>query len=271
MYKRGQKLWGKPGYESSKTTKRAGTRTSAYAYTKKTTGRKSYRDQNRIVGYLGSADDAMHVFTCSVYRHWAHGLQAVPPDTGCTGCISAPAEGTAYNQRIGRNIVIRSCTIVANIMCIEQEDAMVEDSFYCTLYLVLDMQTRGAAASTSDIWEDPAGTLSGDLATNIMRNQEYIDRFQILAEKRVKIDNFNGWNVISAAWRGFTTRTPIELTWEGEIPVTFTKTGTTATIANVDDCSLQVFVGTNQSVRDGRTHLGLVPIITYQSRIYYTT
>jgi len=160
----------------------------------------------------------------------------MPPTSGCTGCISAPAQGDGPSNRDGKKCLITNVLVngqVTRAGGADQADVPIGISYHVAL--VLDRQSNGATLNSEDVYQ-AAGSGQTTLA---LRNLQYSKRFQVLAVHKgylaspmVGTDG-SFTNSSGGQEENFVLQKGLNL------PVTFT-TGTTADIANVIDNSLHV-------------------------------
>lgn len=183
----------------------------------------------------------------------------INPSTGCTGCLSAPAQGDGPQNREGNKIVIDSCLVQGTIRVDVQANQTGADAVPIVyVALVLDTQTNGVEINSEDVFSNPLG--STRTAAQPFRNMSYTSRFRVLKTWKRQITmpslTYDGTNIEQS---GFNV--PFTLSWKGKIPVTFTVASTTADVANVTNNSLQMIAFTNDS--------SLNPQIAYNSRIRF--
>lgn len=182
-----------------------------------------------------------------------------PPSTGCTGCVSAPAQGDGPTNREGNKIVVVSCYLQGQITCAVQADQTAADLAPTVFVaLVMDTQTNGQQLNSEDVYVNTAAAALQ--ACQINRNMSYTSRFKVLKKWKKQLVmptmSFDGTNIEQS---GFTT--PFTLSWKGKMPVTFTTGSTTADIANVSNNSIQVIAWCNNTT--------LTPGINYNCRIRF--
>lgn len=182
------------------------------------------------------------------YDTWASGFVSESVDmTGmmldpAQGCLSAPSEGDAANQRSNTRIRIRSVQIKGHIYTINSSN-MVQPAFQnrAMVALVWDKQTNGAACSSSAIFTNPSA--GNPIAAQPLRNMEYSSRFTVLKTWEMDLTpqtlayegpNSYAWNSVSCAFECFL---PLSL------DVNFL--GTVEGVASVVDNSLHVVANTS--------------------------
>jgi len=183
---------------------------------------------------------------------------SIAPTTGCTGCLTAPAQGDSASERDGQKIVVKSCLMQGTISVAVQADQTATD-LSPTVYvaLVQDTQTNAAAFNSSSVYTNPRGDAS--LAAQPFRNMANTARFKILKSKVIHLRmppiSWDGTNIEQAGFEQ-----PITLSWRGMMPVQF-GTGTSADIANVTNNSIQVVAFC--------TNTTLAPKLSYNARIRF--
>lgn len=108
-------------------------------------------------------------------------------DTGevpSTGQLCLIPQGDDATERIGRNVLVKSIHIRGNMELIASSAASRSTSVY--LYVVLDTQCNGAAASISDV------LTSADMES-AMINLDNSNRFKILKKFRFALNPQAGW------------------------------------------------------------------------------
>lgn len=181
------------------------------------------------------------------------------PTVGCTGCLSAPAQGDSASQREGSKIVIRSCLIQGIVQVAAQADQTATDVVsHVYLALVQDMQTNGATLNSEDVFSN-AGA-QAVLASSPNRNMSYTQRFKVLKTKKIalRIPSIT-WDGTNLEQSGF--HTPFKLSWKGVMPVSFTVGGTTADVANVTNNSLHLIAFCSNT--------GLAPNLNFNARVRF--
>jgi hypothetical protein len=165
----------------------------------------------------------------------------MPPDTGCTGCISVPPQGDGESSRDGKSYVIKSVWVSGTIHYTEDTGVSgFEEQTGVFFALVQDTQSNGATIASEDVYINP-GTTGITMCPQPLRNLQNSKRFRILDSQYVPPPG-----VIGAGNDGATTfvvgptYTPtVTLNWKGNIKVNCT-TGTTANISTVSDNSIHV-------------------------------
>jgi len=184
----------------------------------------------------------------------------LPPSTGCTGCLSAPAQGDSQNERIGKNITVKSFYVNGRIEPTLQQDEADAGSFPLVyIALVQDKQTNAATIVSENVFENPIG--EENLNGKPLRNLELSSRYRILDQ--VTLD----WSSCAIAFNDNTQMGSMngpqlffKLGWRGNMPIAF-NTGTTANVSAVVDNSVHLIAYSIVSA--------FAPQIAYQCRMRY--
>ncbi len=166
------------------------------------------------------------------------GGNEMQPSTGCTGCVSCPAQGDGESERDGRRFVIKSVYVTG---CVDNSAAsdgadMVQTPA-CFFALVLDMQANLVTITSEDVYKNATtGTIGGVFP---LRNLQKVARFKILDSVYVPgvpvVAGTDGANTNSMMP---SYRQPVKLSWSGDIAVN--TTSTTADVATVSDNAIHV-------------------------------
>lgn len=183
----------------------------------------------------------------------------INPTSGCTGCLSAPAQGDTFEQRDGTKITIKSILVQGSINIANQVDQVAVDFVpVVTVALVLDKQTNATTLNSEDVYAN----LSGEALQNysVLRVPSFSKRFKVLKFKTIPLTNpsiqFDGTNIEQGGYS-----IPFTFSKNLNLDVAF-KTGvTTANVTAVVDNSLHLIAWTNNT--------GLAPNIGYNSRIRF--
>lgn len=161
------------------------------------------------------------------------------PEFGCTGCLSAPAQGDGESERDGRKIVVTSCFVsgcVGYALSGDNNDVLMTPTIFVAL--VMDTQTNATTVNSEDVFSNPNDTSL--VNTYPLRNMSNTSRFRVLARKVIgpsfSLANTDGTNTTSvdANDKAFT------LSWKGQMVVNFNNTGTTADVSRVVNNSLHL-------------------------------
>jgi len=173
-------------------------------------------------------------------------------------CLNPIAQGDGESERDGRQCMMKSCYvtgIISEPASSDNADAQSGGTYYVAL--VQDTQTNGAQLNSEDVFTNPGG--AAKTAPLVLRDLQYSARFKVLDSVILHEPNkyalTDGTNTGSIS--GF--HLPFKLSWNGEMPVTFT--GTTASISTIQDNSLHVigYCSTTSGV----------PVISYNARVRF--
>jgi len=161
------------------------------------------------------------------------------PSSGCTGCLSCPAQGDTEQSRDGKRIVIDSLILKGCIQNVAN-DALADPSASVKIFVavILDTQTNGAQLNSEDVFKNLGNT--ADLVVCPTKNLLFGSRFRIL--KSHVFDVTATGLVPTTATYGFNgVRRDFDwyIPFKGGLPVNL-NAGTTADVANVIDNSLHV-------------------------------
>lgn len=183
----------------------------------------------------------------------------IQPTAGCTGCLSAPAQGDGAQQREGKKIVIKSILVQGAVTLTGQSGiAALNPEVFPTVYLALvqDSQTNAQTINSEDVFANIAGV--GQNAPMPFRNMSNTSRFKVLATKVITPRQFfslasNDAQVTTVSTAGVTV--PYKLSANMKMPVNFTTTSTLANVNTVTDNSIHM-VAYCSSVSMGPTVAG---------------
>lgn len=247
-----QRSWGQKGRRS---IAKAGTLASRF-------GRRRYNNRaalNRQTGGLLGIEKKFFDVTSSTAAIGAPtGATSgvIPATGGCTGCMTAPAQGDSSSNRDGNKIVICEINCLYAITVAAQADQTATDTS-CIVFvaLVQDMQTNGATMTSENVFTNPSA--AAVLAADPFRNMSFTSRYKILKMKRFNLRiptlTYDGTNIEQTGFH-----TTGKLKWRGSMPVTFTTASTTADVANVTDNSVNLIAFCSNT--------SLAPILNYNCR-----
>ncbi len=162
----------------------------------------------------------------------------VAPEFGCTGCISAPAQGDAQSSRDGRRYTIKSVYVQGSHFASTSTDAVVNALPVVFVALVLDTQANAATIVSENVFTNGNDTSTVNSAP--LRNLEYSSRYRVLDSTQIiPVPMGNANNAAVTTISQATTNCPFKLSWKGELPVTC-NAGTTADVANITDNAIHV-------------------------------
>lgn len=201
----------------------------------------SYKRQNtRTGGYLGIE----YKFLDTAWDNVAINSSTdgsgceLQPSSGCTNCISCPAEGDGESARDGRTFVLKSAYFSGTIdfAALTGQTTINEGGgFYFAL--VLDTQTNGAAINSEDVYINPS-TIAKAIIPQPLRNLEQSNRFRILDRKYVDQPLIVAGSVGANFALAPATLPIVTLSWKGSIKVN-TK-ATASNVTSVTDNSLHI-------------------------------
>lgn len=159
------------------------------------------------------------------------------PSSGCTGCLSCPAQGDTEQARDGKRFVIDSLVLKGYVVDPESASEAAHAASKIFVAVILDTQTNGAQLNSEDVFKNLLGTADG--VVNPMKNLLFGKRFRILKSQVWDLTPTGvtaaGLTAADAVRREFDWYIP----FKGGLPVN-TNAGTTADVANVADNSLHV-------------------------------
>lgn len=226
-----------------------------------TTRYRPRRRNIRTAGFIGIEKKFLDCYASAVAIGAAADCSGgeMQPEGGCTNCISAPAQGDGESNRDGRRIIIKSVFVTGTVgptgTISDQADVVAPPVVYVAL--VLDTQANGATIVSEQVYTNPNDTSLVNAYP--LRNLEYSSRYRVVAHKTLNLGpvsvGTDGANTNSEAAQ---TR-PFVLSWNGNLPVTFTST--TADVANVSDNAFHIIAFA--------TSTNHTPVISYNSRIRF--
>ncbi len=161
------------------------------------------------------------------------------PSTGCTNCLSAPAQGDAETEHDGRKYQLISAHISGTVQtspAANQADAIELFGYY--LALVQDKQANAATIESEEVFINPS-TLSSSIMPYPLRNLQNVQRFRVLDSVYIHPggaysmgDGTNTASINAMSAQAF------KLSWKGKINVH--SEGTTADVASVTDNALHL-------------------------------
>lgn len=113
------------------------------------------------------------------------------------GSLSAMvAQGPAENQRIGRKFTIRSISLRGEVKMPNNNNgwgtgAAYPQSDVCRILVIQDKQPNGASPTFSDVFAYNVPSGSPSIDWRAFRNMENIQRFNILADRTIRVQNAN--------------------------------------------------------------------------------
>jgi len=160
------------------------------------------------------------------------------PSTGCTGCLSCPAQGDTEQSRDGKRIVIDSLILKGYIRTGESVGQVPVSNIKVFVAVVLDTQTNGAQLNSEDVFKNLLNSTEGTVCPT--KNLLFGSRFRILKSHVFDVTPI-GVAPASAtlACNGVRREFDWYIPFKGGLPVNM-NAGTTADVANVADNSLHV-------------------------------
>ncbi len=182
------------------------------------------------------------------------------PSSGCTNCLSAPAQGDGESQRDGRRYQITSCFIngvIVTTALANQADPLELPIYYVAL--VLDTQANAATVASEDVFVNPS-TLAEGMLPSPLRNLQNSKRFRILDWKTIRPGGAYAFtDGASTGSISNMTQPSFKLGWRGNLTVD--SVGTTADVASVSNNALHLVGFTSGTA--------MVPLIAAKSRIRF--
>lgn len=200
----------------------------------------------RIGGFLGIEKKFLDVYASNVVLAAPSDCSGgeIQPEGGCTGCLSAPAQGDGESNRDGKKITMKSIFITGNVRSAalaDQADCLAAPVVFVAL--VLDTQANGATIVSEQVFTNPNDTPF--VNSMPLRNLQYSSRYRVLAHKTLNLApctaSTDGANTTTIA----PSQKPFILSYTGDIPISFTST--TADVANVADNALHLIAFNNNS------------------------
>lgn len=113
--------------------------------------------------------------------------------TGSIALLNGIAEGTSFNNRIGRRVSLKSLQI-SGTLDDNSAGTPINDSSYYRMLVVYDRQNNGGTPALADILQDvdAAGAATTTAFSGLNMNNS--DRFKVLMDNRVFIANDNTTN-----------------------------------------------------------------------------
>jgi len=97
------------------------------------------------------------------------------PTTGCTGCLSCPAEGDNEQSRDGKRFVIDSLILKGYVRTAQETGQAPSTPIKVFVAVVLDTTSNGAQMSSEDCFKNLLGTTLGvvDVTKNLLSGNRY--------------------------------------------------------------------------------------------------
>lgn len=238
--------------------------------------RKGYSSVPRSRGAAVTGE--MKVFDCemgtgtnltAVTTQWTAGTLVDPATTVNLGsaavanplCLFVPTVGAALNQRVGRNVHVHKIKVRGYVQCSPQSAQTLGDANAMIRYgIVMDKQTNASQMTTAQLFNNAS---AGPSTINSFQNPNNFGRFQVLADKRMTIQDLNLAGSPTSGdlvQQGFMRPFKISHTFKTPVKVQFNATNG-GTVADIVDNSFHFFIGTNS--------VAYVPAVAYYSRVSY--
>lgn len=213
--------------KSLKAAKMAAVRQIANAATAGFLGiEKKFLDTSRADGAVGTAA------ACT-------GGEVDPAGSGCTGCLSVPAQGDGEQNIDGKKYVIDSLIIKGYVRTGAETTEAPTESNKVFVAVVLDTQTNGAQMSSEDCFKNLLNTTAG--LANVTKNLLSGNRFRILKSHVFDVTPVGiAGTVATTAHYAVRREFDWYIPFKGGLPVRLNATGTDANVANCIDNSLHV-------------------------------
>ena len=175
-----------------------------------------------------------------------------------TICLNSVTQGDGESQRDGRNIVMKKLHLSEHIYVAGQANQTATDPAPVVyIALVWDKQTNGALLNSEDVFTNPSG--NAFLAANPMRNLQYIKRFKVLKSVTLQLiqptGTYDGTNIETGGYM-------IPFRMDLDLPnIEVNYTGTTETIANIVDNSLNIVAYA--------ANISIAPVLYYNCRLRF--
>lgn len=182
------------------------------------------------------------------------------PSSGCTGCISVPAQGDGESNRDGRKYCIKSIWVSGAIDSTALEDQANATEMQGWFFaLVLDTQANGATIVSEQVYTNP-----GDNALNMLpqplRNLQNSKRYRVLDSKYIDPKAaFMGTDGTNTNTINLQVAPTVSLSWRGNIICD--STGTTADVASASDNAIHLLAwrtGNPQGTFRGKSRMRFV-------------
>lgn len=185
------------------------------------------------------------------------------PTSGCTGCLSCPAQGDGASNRDGLKFIAKSIEIEGSIL-IDAQTAQTTADIAPEILIVLyvDTQTNAAQSQGEDVYSSlAAGSFT---ATHPLRNMTNGTRFKVLKKKmyRGQMPSLVNVGATPAVFvqSGYTIPFKMFVKLDN-MHMRCSTGGTTANVNTVIDNSLHLIANCNST--------GQAPQITYNARLRF--
>jgi len=160
------------------------------------------------------------------------------PSTGCTGCLSCPAQGDTEQSRDGKRIVVDSLILKGYVRTGESLGQAPLSNIKVFVAVILDTQTNGAQLNSEDVFKNLLNSTEGTVCPT--KNLLFGSRFRILKSHVYDLTPI-GISDAAATVASYGVRREFDwyIPFKGGLPVNM-NAGTDANVANVIDNSLHV-------------------------------
>jgi len=159
------------------------------------------------------------------------------PSSGCTGCLSCPAQGDTEQSRDGKRIVIDSLILKGCVLRLADASEAASAAWKVFVAVVLDTQSNGAQLSSEDVFKN----LSADAVLNVnpTKNLLFGSRFRILKSQVYDLTPIGVGAAGALAFNSVRRDFDWYIPFKGGLQVNL-NAGTDANVTNVIDNSLHV-------------------------------
>lgn len=167
----------------------------------------------------------------------------VQPSSGCTSCISVPAQGDGESNRDGRKYTIKSVWVSGLLEFTPLTlQTTVTESAGTYLALVLDTQANGATIVSENVFINPS-TNGNAMIPQPLRNLQNSKRYRILASQYIPAPLvITGQDAAASNAQVPGTQPAVSLSWKGNIVCD--SIGTTANVASASDNAIHLIAYT---------------------------
>lgn len=175
----------------------------------------------------------------------------VSPSTGCTGCLSCPAEGDSEQNRDGKRFIIDSLILKGYVQEAADTTEALFDASKVFVAVVLDTQTNGATMTSETCFKNTLA--SADSAVDPLKNLLSGDRFRILKSQVYDLTPISAFPTsANCGFNGVRRDFDWYIPFKGGLPVSLgsgdANSGKNADVANVVDNSLHVIAFSTRGV-----------------------
>jgi len=162
---------------------------------------------------------------------------------GNAGTVFYPLQGTAYNQRVGRKIMVKKISLKVQIVQPPSQSVNINNGVAPSYRMILfvDKQTNAIQATGSALMDPNGPTITA------YQNPINFGRFKVLRDIQATMSNPNISQSASIDRSGYTRYFKITYKFKKPLVVNYNQTNG-GTIADVVDNSFHFFVGTDIDV-----------------------